>query len=407
MSTDHARTGARAEFTAAYAAFLASLVLPGAGQVLTGVAARGLVLFLLAAGWLALLGSEHLQLPTTRGAGLVDVIAAALAAGVWSFAAYDAWLRARENALGMSALLPRTPRVAAAADLLWGGAGHLYLGRRVGLPTVAGTAALSIALAVMPASRTVPLVIALALWNSAWAWRAWAWAAARWHGTPEWAARRNVLDQAPFASALNPSPSLPLVTLVAALIAVLGLGLVQRARREIASPEGPAARSTTTARIEGGQLIDEVQGVRLALPIEGWTLAAGPAPTLLAGRRTRDGTSLTLALAEQPLFEAGDIVPGGALESYAVRQEEDLRRTLAGFRALERRVGSFGGAEGVRLLFQAAPGGRPVLVGQHYRRAGTRVAVLTLSGPPDTPPAALERDLDILLSGLHLRETQP
>lgn len=371
-------------------------------------------MLLFAAGWVACLVAGVLRPPTAAGAGPVDFGAAAVAFGLWTFAAYDAWLRARENALGMSTLLPRTPRVAAAADLLWAGLGRLYLGQASGWLT-AGVTGLLVALLVTAVSRSPEtasgrvalLVGAVALHHLFWAWRSWSWAVARWHTTPEWAARRTLLEEAPFASPRNPSPSLPLATLVAAFIAVLGLGLVQRALREIATPADVAASRPPTATLEAGRFTDDAHGVRLDLPTAGWTFAAGRPPALLGGSRESDGATLSLALAERPLFEAGDVVPAGALERYAARQEEDLRRTLTGFEPIERRAGSFAGGEGVRLVFRAAPAGRPALVGQHYRLSGTRVLVLTLSTPPGTEPAALGRELDILLGGLHLRERQP
>ncbi len=381
---------------AAYPAFLASLLAPGLGQALAGAPARGLVMLALAGAFAAALAGGQVRLPAAGGIGPRDAWLGAAGFLLWGFAPYDAWFRAREGLNGMLPLLPRTPRVAAAADLLWGGAGALYLGLWRGLAGALGTLALALSL-----SSWTALALLVA-WNAAWAAVSYRHAVRRYHQMPAYRSLHARLALAPLDSPLAPSPSLPLATLVAAFIAAVGGVLVQRSLADLERPV--AAATLPTGLVSGQRYIDGVHGIGLELPgpAEGWRFSPGRPPALLAGPHAGRGLAFTLAVAARPLFAAGDVIPAGALERFARRHEADLAASLDGFQVAGRHPVALGPHPGLRLAFQSTSGGAPTRTLQDYVLDRDRVVILTLAGPALAPEAELAAEMDRLAAGLEL-----
>ena len=384
---------------AAYLCFLLSLVAPGAGQVAGGAPRRGIVWLGLAAGLGGLFATDLIHLPASGPFDGRDAAGIGAALLLWFFGSYDAWFLARERQNGMLPHLPRTPRVAFLADLLWGGAGHLYLGLRGGLVMLPVTAAGAVALAVT--GRWLAFA-GLASWNVILALRSHTVAVGRYHDTPEYQACREALDAAPFASARQPSPSLPLLTLVAGVISLMGGLLLQQTLTDLA---GPPRTPRRTGWVLDARFVDTAHGLEMALPRRDWLFEPGQPPLLLRGERLDRRETFSLAVATAPLFGGRDVVPAGALARFASRQERELAARLTDFERLSRDpVDS--PLPGVRIVFRSSARGEAKLTVQEYLLDDTQIIVLTLAGPASLGAAAIQADLDALADGLKITEAQ-
>ncbi len=107
-------------------------------------------------------------------------------------------------------------------------------------------------------------------------------------------------------------------------------------------------------------------------------------------------------IAARPLFAAGDVIPAGALERFARRQEADLAASLDGFQVAGRHPVALGPHPGLRLAFQSTSGGAPTRTLQDYVLDRDRIVILTLAGPALAPEAELAAELDRLAAGLEL-----
>jgi hypothetical protein len=297
--------------------------------------------------------------------------------------------------------LRRTPRVAACADLLWGGSGLLYLGRPVG----ALVALLTLGAAALAAWQGTLLALApLAAWNLYWATRSHRAATRLFHGRPEYAALAERLASAPLDSPLAPSPSLPLATAVAACIAVAGGLMLQRTWTGMSVPSRPAqAAGSVTA----GWYREPALGLALALPGEGWTFTPGRPPALLSGHAAAEGLALSLAVADHPLYDGGGVAPPDALSRFAQRQEDALAASVPAFELLAREIVRPAERPALRLLFRSTARHEAVITAQDYVLDRRRFYVLTLSGPAERGAERIVADLDRFSSRLSLEEATP
>jgi hypothetical protein len=244
--------------------------------------------------------------------------------------------------------------------------------------------------------------VAIAGWNVAWAVLSYQFAVRRYHQTPPYRALHARLALAPLNSALAPSPSLPLATLVAAFIAILGGLLMTRALADLARPA--AAAMLSTGVLAGDRFVDGAHNLSLALPAGGWSFQPGRPPALLTGRRGEPRRTFSLAVAARPLFVADDVVPSGALQRFASRQEAELAATLDEFRVAGRRPLARPSSPGLRLQFFAVVAGEPTRMVQDYLLDRDRILILTLAGPAGASEIELGDEMDRIAAGL---ETTP
>ena len=381
----------------AYLCFLLSLGMPGAGQLAGGAPVRGAVMLALTAGLAGAILTGTARLPSAEGFDARDGFILAALFLLWFFVPYDAWFRVRERRNGMLPHLPRTPRVAFLADTLWGGAGRIYLLGFRGLAMALIPAVPAIGLAL---TGRWPWLAALALVNGTLAWRTYGSAVRLYHETSGYRACHAALDGAPFASSRAPSPSLPLATVVAALIALIGGLLLQRTASDLARPSW----QPRTGHLEGHRFVDPVHRIDMRLPAENWIFRTDQPPRLLHGRRPDIPEAFSLAVASAPLFLGLDRVPAGALTRFAVRQETALASGLVDFRMLSR-TPLTREVPGLRLVFESSEGGKAKLTVQEYLLAHDRILVLTLTGPDSLGSHRLVQDLDRLAAGLSVLET--
>lgn len=381
---------------AAYLCFLLSLAAPGAGQVAGGARRRGIVWLGLAAGLAGLFTAGLIHLPTSGPFDGRDAAGLGAAVVLWLFGSYDAWFLVRERRNGMLQHLPRTPRVACLADLLWGGAGHAYLGLRAGVAMLLVTTAGAVGLALTGGWLAFA---GLATWNVALALRSHSLAVRRYHLTPAYQACKDALDAAPVDSARAPSPSLPLLTLVAGLIAGMGGLLLQQTLADLAVP--PTWRRA--GQIRDGRFRDATGGLEMVLPgqDQGWLFEPGQPPLLLRGEQLDRGETFSVAVATAPLFGGQDRAPAGALARFATRQEEELAAQLTDFERLFRDVIDTP-LPGVRLVFRSSARGQARLTAQQYLLAENQIIVLTLAGPISLGATVVRADLDALAAGLDI-----
>ncbi|MFQ5767249.1 MAG: hypothetical protein ACE5ID_04625 [Acidobacteriota bacterium] len=377
----------------AYPAFLCSLLLPGLGQVLAGAVARGLLLMALAVfcSLAILLAWGSVLLASTMPPGAL--LPAALALLVWGFAAYDAWFLVRERDNGMLPFLPRTPRVAAFLDLLWGGIGHLYLGRSgsilLCLLTLGG-------LSLWGYTGRSGILALLALWNGTLALGSHLHAGRLFHHTPGYAQCKARLESAPMDSMLAPAPGLPLATLVAVSILWVG-GLA------LYSPTGsPQGIPTTTGTLLQGGFQDPAHRFALDLPASPWVFRAGPSPWTLTGRLVSMDESFTLSILPVR-WKAGGTRPSARddLARMVETQVARMAREFPGFQIISRTPVDSPSFPGWRILFKATrPGNPPQILARSYHACNGGLLVLTLAHTAVLSAEHLAAELDRITSTL-------
>ncbi|MFQ5719679.1 MAG: hypothetical protein ACE5IK_09015, partial [Acidobacteriota bacterium] len=275
-----------------------------------------------------------------------------------------------------------------------GGAGQVYLGLGRGLALLPVTAGVGVGLLI---ANAWPWLVALGVWNMVWAIRAHRLATRRHHDTPAYRSCAAALAAAPFASPQAPSPSLPLVTLVAAAILVGGGTLIHQTLADLAgqtvSVAGPSGR------IEGNRFRDPRAGIEMTLPGDGWRFTPGRTPVLLTGRHPARALAFSLAAAGAPLTGSTGAAPAAALARFAARQQIQLADRLDGFELLSRNPVS-GPMPGVQLVFRSSEAGVTKLTVQEYLVAHDRILVLTLVAPDTQPVASLESALEGLVADL-------
>lgn len=387
-----------------YPCFLLSLAWPGLGQLLGGRTARGLTLMLASATLLLLFLTGTVQMPLDPAAGAAGLAASLAGLLLWGFAPYDAWFLVRERLNGMLPSLPRTPRVAALADLFWGGAGRIYLHR--GAPGPWFSAYLPALLTLLPVAALLltadmAWLAGLLLWNGALAFFSHQQGVARYHGSNEYSLRLRRFLDAPVDSPMAPSPALPLATMVAAVIAVMGGVLAVRTVQDMSLPSPPQA---PTGTLTDGRYSDAAHGVELQPPGAGWQLVPRVPPTLLTARLPDAGRSFSLAVALTPLFREADVIPVGALTRFATRQEAELAGLLPGFAPLSREPREVAGRPGLRLLFSSGAPGSEMITVQQFILDQDRILVMTLSGPAAAGAEPVVRDLERWAAGLQVEE---
>ena len=147
------------------AAFLLSLVCPGAGQIYCGKTSRGL--WTLGIFLPALVITIYLTTQLGSPAGMEDVflwgIVLRIALFLYVFAFVDAFFTAREMTAGTDAFIAESPRVAAILNLLTRGFGYFYLGqRKAGFGVFFGLMFLQAPLAKLPGGELlIEFVLAL------------------------------------------------------------------------------------------------------------------------------------------------------------------------------------------------------------------------------------------------------